>query len=1803
MKPYEQAWELQQEGKRLADAGHVEQAHELFVRAWSCFTLEDSSAGAASAAYDLSLSYSNLHTGSRIENLLQAERHARIAVNSPERRMDPWPNAAALDRLAVTLRHLSNELSQSERQEPLRRESEKCSTDAIKLTLRHYPHESIQIAGYETNFATLLFETGRFRKAVRLLESAEARLIRADIDHDQGQQRLLSKVRLNLGAHLLTSDRLSDRARTAALARKVMNAPGDAERSRAAILLTRSLLASENQANDGEALNAFRDIRPHVLEPSDLPGYASLAISLNASDLALGHLHEAIEDGVRRWTETISDASADHEIAPVQHLAAAAARLYADAGDSINAFLELESVSGLRFQQNVASRAYHPSDPLVQALQMHQTAQVSLAKILDQLGGIISLGGDMIPLFHDAMKAISGAPSSAFPRPDIHERFSSSLRAVFEEAMSASDPVAVLQREALRAKRLSVLYRSRAEARDPTLRKAPAASVSALSRESLARLLIQAPDTAVLRVHLDNDLLAVCVWWDGNELVGKTTCIQLDSEWYAQFGQLHASLRNDNQVRSCDVLLALDLSAACPDREDLSKVIVLPDHVASRLPLGVVGPRERTFLERFEVVTWMPSLAPLRFRQAMTVRREGHLVVAPDGTEMRDAILRPIHTWDRALAGAQATQDRILAGVSSSDVVAFYTHGQHEPGMLPELVVADGRLSPEILGQEWHGVERCEIWACESGVEISFDPRSPVIVDEPFGLDTEFLNAGVRSTIGTLWPVFEIVTSAIFNKHRSLITKGLRADHALSEAQRWWIKEAAPRLRELLTNHPTSSALEEFAGFLGHPLAGGVLVTLGPAGGVDDPMEAQEVDRIMRILEDPCAWGGFRFMGVCEHRPTMVVDRILEELSKDEERELTELLSPVEEVEEVQRDRIERELDAALAEVATRYPRVEESLRLAELYRARRRATEPHNLIASVTWLYEALTALPPHDERRHGIRATTAVRLIELARAYAFLFPLDQGSLRAHAMVKRARSMVTPETAKRAPILAVLLKGLTNVERGSCEVVPVDLSDFLPGAAPLSPADQDAAVVLSQVMNPKATPDIARDLFMDMTSSLSEKPPDCAVGQGRWTRVVFAAERLNARAIDESLVSDIPLGLLDHRGQMLLTNETARAAHQDLPRATGGLIHHMSDSLTMIETDVLGGLGDEDVDRWRGSGNLGESVYWQAAMPQIAAASRPESTSEEAVFVISCLQNLADLRVQQLNAWIRGMTAMIVAVGGGSTPGVDALRDDVSIMARDRERTFDLLLEATSDDPASPRSSKLDPFRLTGEEVLAGFQGPEDVLPFWIVQASQWCRRTANETRRTAAAGALSTAENAMSGLDGRWRELGERRRDLSGKSDVGLRSRLAELDVRRHGRPAFVLKDNEALLGDLPPRTAVLSLAIRLDGAVFAVLVTRRQRRIACTSPETGQAILRRVVELLSSRCVPYAVSMAQHQGRVAWREVSAEISDLIAPLVELATREDVRSLAVFTPGQLRCLPIGGIEVDGRPLRALFDRVMHQPSIGWLPETSIQGHTHEACLFPKDDELLATAPFGRQVVGTMRGWFPPDHVLLPGHDRSRVIVEADQIQRVQERLTGLRYYGDLDLTGIRDATAALVLEGGRAFSLANTRGLLLPNCRCVELWSPVSAFDADRALFSQGDRLPGMTRAFLMTGAQSVIDLAWPVHDLVRALVFERYYLLRHRRTLDAATSLGNAIEWARRIVRDACAMVQGDPDRSAPEILTQIDDERAASADEFGVSQTTLQRFGASPYCVAACSESGFSTTITDDLQWAAFRYWGA
>ncbi|HEY0093059.1 MAG TPA: hypothetical protein VGB96_01990, partial [Archangium sp.] len=310
------------------------------------------------------------------------------------------------------------------------------------------------------------------------------------------------------------------------------------------------------------------------------------------------------------------------------------------------------------------------------------------------------------------------------------------------------------------------------------------------------------------------------------------------------------------------------------------------------------------------------------------------------------------------------------------------------------------------------------------------------------------------------------------------------------------------------------------------------------------------------------------------------------------------------------------------------------------------------------------------------------------------------------------------------------------------------------------------------------------------------------------------------------------------------------------------------------------------------------------------------------------------------------------------------------------------------------------------------------------------------------------------------------------------------------------------------------------------------------------------------------------------------------------------------VLAPGALRALPLLGLRLEGGELLAeQVQRLSHLPSLGFGllgGRLQQQGEPFTVCLLAPESHQGTTC-FGEAALETLRGVYPPDLVVEPAKLQGQGGDVMEPLRSRAARIQTLRLYGIGRPESLNDTTGCLRLGPGHSLMERNTLDLVLPRCRVVELWaSTAGSADLERVIRDHADRLPGLVPGFLASGAVAVIDLAWPVHDVVKALVCEQYGW-RSRRTGHGPEILAESIEHVALALRE----LPGLPDSSTPrEVLAALDELRTLQAEQVLGRPTALARFEAQAdsLLLAGLSGAELIDELCQPVHLGAFRWWG-
>lgn len=1780
------SWEMRRKASVLHAAGKKEEAFALFEQAAALHAPDDTSAAACMCWYDLAETYKRRTDGIRVSNLRAAEELYRRALRCPPLARDLHRAAKVRNGLASCLRHLAAEAPAGSNMEALLEESARLFREAIDLASKCGEVERETLAGYLHNLGNLEAQRGNPDAAVLCFDEAEGhahRVVRPEQPDSLGL--LLSEVLVRGAQTRAERGAPGDRERAVSLLREAIEIAHPKTMDLAHLSLAEVFL-DMGPEHAGEAVRELRQARFERLDARLRPQWVALCEQAGLHGDALRVLHLEIHRIMEERAETLADHTADTLAAAAQRAAHWAARLEAAQGQPLEAFFTLELVSGMRFSEAVGVHCERAAKPLARALQEEVHAVGTAAGLLDQTANFLALAP--VAEQRKALRAERDVDQSNGPdeRPEdarMRRRFDALTESAFARAMPHADPAGALRQEAQRLKRRAMDLGRRLDAIAPEVRL-PRPWLTRLTPEVVKALLQEHPGHALIHLSMAEDILVVAVWLEGDELIARSHRAHVPEGLLEQLAVYGADRAGADPSAMDEKLASLDFSSALP-AGTMAHGVLLPSFGASFLPLAAIGPPGKTLLDRFLALSWMPCLSPLFERQSAHRPRRGTVSVAPGRTEYHDiALSMSVPDETRILDGA-ATLSNVLEAATTADVMCFYTHGEHTGELSATLELHDAKLDRRHLLSRWAGMERVELWACASGVNLPHDPLTPP-VDEAFGFDSELLKVGVRSTIGTLWPVSDFETSLLVARYRVELSRGKSAPRALADAQRAVRDDPSEVLRSI---DPKAGA----------PQTSG---SLGP----QEPRPASS----RTLFATPLSWAGFRFVGVAERRP-------LREWGPEDERELT-----AEEAEELRRmleepqqegttlhDWQEAQLAEATALRPGAAPTADQAIRVARLYRDRVFSSRQHNLLAGLAWIHEALAhagssrGAKAQPEARRRLRTEAAWLWVDIARG--------ERLSRAEWILQRP----DPVAAARARALLDELPDSPHVRplRAWVQLVGSDLSSasqyesavrdawnrVLPVLEARLPDGYEGIRTLTAVCElALLADDVVPGAALRCLEHMREARPLAAAKMGQ----VVAVARLRSAEALLSRDGGSPGELLPGPGA-LPSFEAAREGLQawiDLWRASAaeGPEHRKlaNQYFDHLESMLWGVPDDDRSPMWRSTGTLG-SAYRRLLGSWMWQMSRAVAGESMAVQLISSLQASAEMRIAAVSRWSR-LAGRIGEEAGGPL-------GRLALFVRDREAIFERLDEAAlladyallAKDMRHPRfqPSRLDPFRCSVAEVQRG-STEDDLVPWFLGESCKEAPAGPAEAR-TAAFAAVRKAELLTHRVGEMWRNLCQRSDErLVVNIDANPQPLQSLLD------PGVCLSDREDLLRRTPPRWIVVGLGVDLAGQLVLASVSRGtgavEGRVYGSKGPAGAMLRQSLAHLHAASAVAETVEM-HGQRRRAWKDIEEALSPALEAVLGPEIDGGHPMIAILAPGGLRSLPFLGVRVRGRPLFERAGGVLHLPSLS-VEQTSNDG-SREACVFGKDP-VEGDTTFGEAAVETLRRWFEPT-VIRPPRELTTDIVEAGQIDAVSRQLRALRLYGAENAVATSPVLAGVNVGGRRRLSDQNTRGTFLPRCEVVELWvDTAGAGAAMGALHDDRDRIPGLARSFLLSGAAHVVDLAWRIPDLVKALLCERFGMLRRTHAERVPVVLAAAVAEIARCLADLRA-ASGER-TSVQDVLSWLDEARRARARDLGLDPGRVVPFAARTQApgIRGRPVEELLDDVCDPVHLAAARCWG-
>lgn len=1924
-----QSDDLRWRAKVQKDSGQIEASYRLYEEALRLHGPDDDSAAAAGARHDLAETLTDRHLGLHVENLLRAQDLYRRAQRSADRERNPSRSAMTRASLASCLRGLAGmPMVEPKHARKLLDEAQELLGEAIRIDERRGQAGLTAVIEHLNTLANLHGQRGQLDAAARVTHRIEDKYAqRAHTQRELAQALQLplpSELRV---AVMMVIDLFQQHENQKPLmllnAAKLYLQRGreghTAERQRA-IRLLESLIAdappkwaymarlylAEALLDDGKCEQAqahLEQIKEEHLPPGSLPEFADAYARAGMSTAALSMLHKIIDRSILQRRNAETDHESDTIALRAQSAANQAAVILVDRGDAVSAFLALENVSAMRFEEHCLIHSFRPRSPLGFRLwNAHRNYAHAASMLFTIASQSVYVPADrraeywreiVERLERKAHADILEVPWQTLEEQHAWRQFvmeskdwndtandadivktDELVRSQLSAALAATDPTADILRRAQALVPAAVTLKQVVADLESERYAGYARGQTVMTKTSLKALLVKHPGYVFVRVAITRDTMIVAsVFLADGSLRGRALRRTLPTGLYEQLELVREHPGRANMAQLTEALERLDISAALPSGP-IRRIVLLPSWFASFLPLGAIGPKGRMPIDLCEGLIWLPCVAPLRCPQAPLPPRQGLLAVTPvvtpsdGGTQLHDCALAQELPDEERLRGADASLLTVARRADAVRAVCFYTHGCHESDALqgPHLALADGRLYRGYLDGRWLGMERVELWACQSGVSLPHDPLTPRGVSEGFGLDVEFLKVGVRSTIGTLWPVWEVVTACILWRYRAMLTEGMDAPMALTAAQRYWRDVGIETLLQALSGPGTpAQRMQRFWDLLGIPAqrvdADAVLAALGPTN------QAATLQSIRDRFGNPTAWGGFRFMGCPESVSAEPwEDTHLRPLSNEERQKLEEIFAQISEVARQQSavdpealevdetdmpgdgrlnqlfshaldhdEQVEARLIKAIARPGNEPVSVEQALRVARLYRDRVQSSHVYNLLLGLAWLHEALVNPGVAEPQRDQLRVEAAHFWFDVAQGEA-VTPLDyQFGLPNPVALERGRRLLLAMTsaertfdrqAAEARLLVLQAMGLRRdrldpalrlVPREEVKKTWQSLGPYLTTPLAQTPENRRALTVACELL--ALAPEVSQvgcaqvlalaKQLMNIACAEEERPSLLRLAAAAAWLAAGCDQDTRLMALQQiSMLTPPEAVRMAYVGLRSLSDEGWFAAESE-----NVVLSHV---MSRLEAAFWGAPSGDRREVWHTIGNEG-AAYRQIVAAFLGGPPDQPPPHQHASHLLGALHLLCDLRLKILNRAVRAHRSFMESHADG------ALREPPLWMdAYHREQVIIALAEAAllyqPDEQSAASPHKLDPYQFPAERFGAAAMeqhgdGADCLTAFELERACAKVVFHEPEDARTAAFQATRIIERLTDTLDEQYTHFLAAEREVIKKQSRD--SQLSDPKEKKSiiGRlfdPELLIKEWEERLRHLNPGEAVLGLCLGSAERLVAMASWRSERgpeqKVVHSEPGLGRKVRAALIRLLR----PIPEDLDGRRGRTGSRSAAlAALQATLAPLLQqvlapLLALPEPFDLALLSPGPLRSLPlfslVAGHELLAKRLRSL----RHLPALGWW------GHHEEPAKTPWTTCLLARcAPrdgetgFGEAAIRTLRASFEPQCIVDPKDVSTRRIVEVDRMEETANRVQCLRLYGVGAGHTINHTTAAMMLEGTcRLIGIHNIYKPLI-RCETVELWAATAgAASIMEITHDRMERIPGLAYHYLACGAASVLDLAWPVFDLVKALVCERYGLLRRRGFLDGATALAAAVAQVRALLLEWQQRGGRFPDVKAA--LEYLDERRRHAQLNLGLDARHVSPFvsRADAPSIAGMSVASLIAEACQPAQLAAFRFWG-
>jgi hypothetical protein len=1778
------AWFLQYQAERLQQAGRNADAHRHLVEAMGLFGADEETALSGSIACDLGTSFRDLETGIPRENLLKGLELCERALRNRERRRDPIRFASTWDSIGTVKRRLAGLVDGPHREatltEALAAVNKAIEVGERALRQRSHPAWVRWVAGFYVSLGNHHVETCNETAAIAAFLKAMVKIeVGGDPRVDSQYADALFWATQNLAAARIRRGKPGDLADALQLAGRIIRMGEVRYRSRGHMLAAAALVARGGPELGPDVRAHVKLIDHHHLHEGELSRYLELAELAGETEAALQAIHAWIGRSFEEFSQTKADPDGDAVSYRTQTLAYHGACAYHRLGHHLEAFLMLETAAAPRFDEAIRAQSTLPRTPL--AAELVRRAELASAKAV-RLSELASFPVDTVREALagtcEQVNAYLGAPN----RTEMEKALTVEFLGILKRAAASGEPTSILKAASDGASadvRLAWAAQERVEPR----RKAVRELLQGEARPGqLLKIVASNPDAVFVRIELREHLvIAACFIQDGR-LEARSQAVPVSNEVTKLIGSLWCDELPDGAEAA---LQEIDLSQVLPV-DGRKRLVILTSRAMSVLPLAAAGPPGKTPLDLFESVVWLPSLAPLRVDAPAHPPRKGTAAFIPPGTSYGSTSFAPLCAGYAVFEQAEAAHSAVLSAAREAETVVFYTHGGHgEDHGLPGIDLADRRLTPEELSWNWLGIERVELWACDSALERATNSRTSGFEGETFGLDGQMLRHGVRTTIAAQRPLHEFVAVVLHAEYRRGMVAGLMPDAALAGAMRHWRDVDFPELRTILAAPETiDGPLHKFLARRGLAVDRATDGVLGPVG--ETSPDGDRDARTRAAIEEfgsPFEWATLRFQGIPGRRPTDDATPITETWvpqSDDVIREADRILAELRGETNRPHDsiQIENRIQELIAAVDQDTGATEAVIELAEALRVREVGSTTDNLLMGLAWLHESL-ATAPDGPGRVDLLAKAATLWLHFAVTLGVTWPLARILSRPRIAIDNARRALAQIPATRCVGHRAILRLLDSGATTSRAIAAVLRSGSLQPEA-----DDDSLWLLAEALHHIG--DEAADEVRELLRVGNTRIPSTAAMEIiPWysgSRLWFALNRVAVKAGYSSQFPASNFTFLVGRERILAMTDLAEAVGGRDTGPAGAQIQFdaATDGLSESEVRVWGSLRPEWRLRFAATGSP-VPVYYDAVAGLVVDGNlRPGASNHHLAGLLGTLHLGADLRLLHLHRLAR-VAGMMGQAGG------DDRFEDIRRNLRLRDAALDTLRDWVTEPLDARKAERLDPFALTPAALADAVKGPEHATAWALAKISGLVELPTVTRGRTAAYRAVRSAWDLSEWLTKTWSLLLDTADEHPEIRVTRFPDYLGDLSLR--------IDENERWLLGLPRTDAVLHLGIHSDGRWWGCLVNGEHQRIAAATASDSRLATASLIKMLGPEPLDFETRGMSGGRSAEWETLRQRLTPLLTDLLEGPINGGVRRVMVFAPGRLRGLPLIGLATKSGPLAQMLDAVVHLPALKWTSEMS-PAAGRRACLFNADAD--GDTSFGEAVTRTQRHWFPPDVIVVRGTDTSREIVEAPIIESASAALGEIRLYSLGAWFGFKSASSGIELPGSRFLSDHNTWWMLLANMQLVEVWASTSPQIPDFVL-ERGDRIPGMARSFLAAGAASVLDTAWPVHDLVKALVSEAFGLFRFGRGIPPSIALTKAVAAVAQLLKKWRG---AGPHESVAAALGWLDAERAATAKAVGLPAEKIVLFPL-PDSLRGLPAAGFVSEVSQASHLAAFRLWGS